>query len=128
MAGLVTIAAAGCEPADESSSPGHMSTSNLPRSTDRPQHLRVKIELQVPEDDPYGVIIVLNDAENFGQDFERLGAALADLRGRGLPADHPVVISPWMSCDNKWVVKAFDAAVAARFTNIHFAVPYGPKD
>jgi hypothetical protein len=85
---------------------------------------RIKIELRVPEDDPKGITIVLNEKKNLGTDFEALAEALQDLRESGLKADHPVLISPWMSCRHEWVVKAFDAAVAARFTNVHFAVPY----
>ena len=106
-------------------------TTNLPKTSgpipDRPQITdiqRVKIELQVPEHDNEGVIIVLNDGQNFGRNFEGLLAALLELRDRGLPSDHPVLISPWMSCRHKWVVRAFDMAVYARFTDIHFAVPY----
>jgi len=90
------------------------------------RRLRIKIELRVPEDDPKGVTIVLNEKKNLGVDFDALLAALQDLRDRGLKADHPVLISPWMRCRHEWVVKAFDAAVGARFTNVHFAVPYGP--
>jgi len=84
----------------------------------------IKIELQVPEGDKEGVVIVLNENRNFGRNFEGLLAALQGLRDQGLPADHPVRISPWMACRHKWVVRAFDMAVAARFTKIHFAVPY----
>jgi biopolymer transport protein ExbD len=105
-------------------------TTNLPRTSgpvagkEQKDVKRVKIELQVPESDDKGVVIVLNDSQNFGRNFEGLLAALQGLRERGLPPDHPVLISPWMSCRHKWVVRAFDMAVAARFTNVHFAVPY----
>jgi len=105
-------------------------TTNLPRTSGpvagekQVDVKRVKIELQVPEHDDKGVVIVLNENQTFGKNFEGLLAALEGLRARGLAADHPVLISPWMSCRQKWVVRAFDMAVAARFTNIHFAVPY----
>jgi len=106
-------------------------TTNLPKTSgpvpNKPQITdvqRVKIELQVPEHDDEGVVIILNDSQNFGRNFEGLLAALQGLRDRGLPPDHPVLISPWMSCRHKWVVRAFDMAVAARFTDVHFAVPY----
>ncbi|MBL7139815.1 MAG: biopolymer transporter ExbD [Planctomycetes bacterium] len=105
-------------------------TTNLPRTSgpvagkEQKDVKRVKIELQVPENDDKGVVIVLNESQTFGRNFEGLLAALQGLQERGLPPDHPVLISPWMSCRHKWVVRAFDMAVAARFTNIHFAVPY----
>ena len=84
----------------------------------------VEIELQVPEANTRDVVIVLKDGRCFGRNFEGLMAALADMRARGLPADHPVLIRPWMACRHQWVVRAFDTAVAARFENVHFAVPY----
>jgi hypothetical protein len=127
LAGLVTVAAAGCDVMEEPNA-SHQTTNHPKSSAEGPTRHHVKIELQVPEDDPYGVVIILNDKQNFGDDFDRLRSALADLRDRGLPPDHLVLISPWMSCDQKWVLKVFDAAIAARFTNIHFAVPYGPKE
>lgn len=105
-------------------------TTNLPRTSGpvagekQKDVKRIKIELQVPEGDDKSVVIVLNESRNFGRNFEGLLAALQGLRERGLPPDHPVLISPWMSCRHKWVVRAFDMAVAARFTNVHFAVPY----
>ncbi len=85
---------------------------------------RIKIELEAIGPKAEGVSIILNDSESFGSNFEGLMAALQGLRAKGLPPDHPVLISPWMGTRQKWVVKAFDCAVAARFTNIHFAVPY----
>ncbi len=106
-------------------------TTNLPRTSGpvpKKKQVtdiqRVKIELRVPEHDDEGVVIVLNDSQNFGRNFEGLLAALRGLRDRGLPPDHPVLISPWMSCRHKWVVRAFDMAVAAPFTEVHFVVPY----
>jgi len=85
---------------------------------------RIKIELELPDNDNKGVNIVLNDRHVFGRNFGGLLAALQGLKARGLPADHPVLISPWMGTRHKWVVRAFDMAVMARFTNIHFGVPY----
>ncbi len=105
-------------------------TTNLPKTSgpvagaQQVDLKQVKIELQVPEGDTKGVVIVLNETQNFGRNFEGLLAALQGLREQGLPPDYPVLISPWMSCRHKWVVRAFDMAVAARFTNIQFAVPY----
>ena len=85
---------------------------------------RIKIELELPDNDNKGVNIVLNDSQVFGSNFGGLLAALQGLQARGLPKDHPVLISPWMGTRHKWVVRAFDMAVMARFTNIHFGVPY----
>jgi len=105
-------------------------TTNLPRTSgpvagkQQIDIKRVKIELQVPENDDKGVVIVLNESRQFGQNFEGLLAALQGLQDAGLAKDHPVLISPWMSCRHKWVVRAFDMAVGAGFTNVHFAVPY----
>lgn len=105
-------------------------TTNLPKTSGpvagKPQInvKRVKIALEVPDNDDKGVIIVLNDTQQFGSNFYGLLAALQGLKERGLPDDHPVLISPWMGTRHKWVVRAFDMAVAARFTNIHFGVPY----
>jgi len=105
-------------------------TTNLPNTSgpvagkEQKDVQRIKIELEVPDNDNKGVNIVLNDNQVFGRNFEGLLAALQGLKARGLPADHPVLISPWMGTRHKWVVRAFDMAVAARFTNIHFGVPY----
>jgi len=104
-------------------------TTTLPRlggPNERPAPRRfqnVNIQLHVPESNPDGVRIVLNQGRRFGQDFDGLRAALEDLRRRGLPADYPVRIAPAGACRHKWVVRTFDVAVAARFNRIHFAVP-----
>ena len=111
-------------------------TTNLPK-TSGPSMMktvpedRIKIELyDVSSTGEYVdggknefVSIIMND-RNFGSNFGMLRSALADLWSRGLKPDYPVLISPTMGTRNKWVVQAFDAAVAARFTNIQFAVPY----
>jgi biopolymer transport protein ExbD len=68
--------------------------------------------------------ILFNETQNFGSNFDALRAALEDKRAQGLAANTPILISPTMGCLHKWVVKAFDSAVAARFTDIQFAVPY----
>jgi len=68
--------------------------------------------------------ITFNNTQNLGGNFEALRAALEDKRNQGLAATTPVLISPTMACKHKWVVKAFDAAVAARYTKIQFSVPY----
>jgi biopolymer transport protein ExbD len=85
---------------------------------------RIKIELL--DEGPKGerVSIVLNDNQNLGDNFESLKNALQTLRSQGLPPNHPVLISPTMACRHKYVVKGFDQAVSAGFSEIHFAVPY----
>jgi biopolymer transport protein ExbD len=103
-------------------------TTNLPRSGPGP----------VPPDPPpemitiglfdeaggQGVSIVLGGTQALGSSFPLLRAALQDMRARGVAADTPILISPTMATRHKWVVSAFDAAVAARFADIRFAVPY----
>ncbi|MFO8012028.1 MAG: biopolymer transporter ExbD [Phycisphaerae bacterium] len=106
-------------------------TTNLPRFEGPnvglpPEEYRaVDIELRVPESNQDGVGIVLNHRRRFGQDFRGLLAALEHLRQRGLAADYPVRIAPAAACRHKWVVRAFDVAVAARFNRIQFTVPAG---
>jgi hypothetical protein len=70
------------------------------------------------------VSIRFNETQDLGSNFAALRSALDDQRSRGVKAETPILISPTMGCRHKWVVRAFDAAVAARFTNIQFAVPY----
>ena len=70
------------------------------------------------------VSIVFNDTQNLGSNFAALRSALEEKRAQGVAATTPILISPTMGCRHKWVVRAFDAAVATRFTNIQFAVPY----
>jgi len=104
-------------------------TTNLPRDQG-PNPIpkqeileRVKIELLDEGNEGVGVSIVLNDTQSLGDNFAALRAALEGYRAQGLQPTHPILISPTMAVRHKWVVKAFDAAVTARFTNIHFAVP-----
>ena len=102
-------------------------TTNLPKTgpvarEQPPIPARIKIGLE----DTYGpdeIVIVLNDTQVLGNNFDTLKAMLRDYQGRGIAPDHPVLIAPEMSIKHKWVVKAFDVAILARFTNIHFAVP-----
>ena len=112
-----------------STSEGYL-TTNLPNNTgpvanrDQKDIKRIKIELIAEGARGENVSIVLNETQNLGANFEGLRAALEQLRAQGLPPDHPVLIQPDMATRHKWVVKAFDQAVASRFTAIHFAVPY----
>jgi len=105
-------------------------TTNLPRTSgpvagkEQKDIKRIKIELFDEEPNGENVSIVLNENQSLGANFQTLLASLQALRATGLPPDHPVLISPTMATRHKWVVRAFDMAVAARFTEIHFAVPY----
>jgi biopolymer transport protein ExbD len=107
-------------------------TTNLPTTSGpvagkkQENVVRIKIELQIPDNDPKGerVNIVFNETQSLGDNFDALRAALEDKRKQGVAPNTPILISPWMGTRHKWVVKAFDAAVASRFTEIHFAVPY----
>lgn len=105
-------------------------TTNLPTTSgpvagkDQKNVLRIKIELQCEGAKGEDVRIVFNETTDLGVNFDALKVALDEKRAAGLAANTPVLISPDMGTRHKWVVKAFDAAVAARFTEIHFAVPY----
>ena len=103
-------------------------TTNLPQTGARAaaadeirDFLRIRLEEAGPRGE--GVAITLAESQALGANFDALAAALADLRGRGLAADYPVLIQPSSGTRHQWVVRAFDGAVAARFTNIRFAVP-----
>lgn len=104
-------------------------TTNLPRNegpNPKPQIIdrdRIKIELVEEGAENQSVTIVLNDTLVLGSSFDDLEAALKGYRAQGLPPDYPVLIAPGMAVRHKWVVRAFDAAVLSRFTNIQFAVP-----
>ena len=103
-------------------------TTNLPRDQGpnrAPQDIleRIKIELLDEGNEGQGVSIVLNDTQSLGDNFEGLRSALEGYRAQGLQPSHPILIAPTMAVRHKFVVRAFDAAVTARFTSIHFAVP-----
>jgi len=103
-------------------------TTNLPQSGphDGPlpplEAVRIALAAAGPRDED--VSILLNGTESLGDNFLGLQAALEAYRARGLAADHPVLIAPDAAVRHRWVVRAFDMAVAARFTNIQFAVPH----
>jgi hypothetical protein len=103
-------------------------TTNLPRDqgpnpTTQTNMERLKIELLDEGNEGEGVSIVLNDTQSLGDNFAGLRSALEGYRAQGLQPTHPILISPTMAVRHKFVVRAFDAAVTARFTSIHFAVP-----
>jgi biopolymer transport protein ExbD len=104
-------------------------TTNLPQSEGPnagvQKHLeRIKIAMEAMEPNGENVTVTLNETQSLGDNFDGLRAALEAFRAQGIPADHPVLVAPNMDVRHKWVVAAFDAAVAARFTNIQFAVPH----
>ena len=121
-------------------------TTNLPKTSgpnqSRPSdELRIKVGLFAEEPQGKGVTVELNQTQQIGSTlgttfvteadkhryvralFDKLENALSDMRGKGLALTTPVLISPTPDCRHEYVVAAFDAAVAARFTNIQFAVP-----
>jgi biopolymer transport protein ExbD len=102
-------------------------TTNLPRQGGcpgpEPPALRIKVELEAAGPGAEGVVIRLNETQSLGDNFGALAAALEAMRKQGLAAEFPVLIAPGSGVRHKWVVKAFDAAVASRYTNIQFAVP-----
>jgi len=106
-------------------------TTNLPLETGpnnrevRPI-INVAVRIELIDEGPRGedVSIVLNDSQSLGSNFGALGAALRQEREAGLAANARVLIAPTMRCHHKWVVKAIDEVVAARFGNVCFSVPY----
>jgi len=106
-------------------------TTNLPRESGPrpgeaplPEPEYVRIELRDDGPGGRGVRIILNGHQVLGANFEALQAALKDLKGRGLSPAFPVLIEPTKATRHRWVVRAMDAAVEARFEEIQFAVPY----
>ena len=85
---------------------------------------RIKVELMDEGERGESVSIIFAESENLGSNFDALRQALEAKRNSGIAPNTPVLISPTMRCRHKWVVKAFDQAVLARFSEIHFAVPY----
>ena len=103
-------------------------TTNLPDEGpgSRPPPMREPIRVELFDTGARGedVAIVLAGTRSLGANFDALRAAHEDLRMRGISPSKPVLIAPTMATRHKWVVKAFDAVVAARFTDVEFAVPY----
>jgi biopolymer transport protein ExbD len=85
---------------------------------------RIKVQLTDAGDQGTECVITFAESVDLGSDFEALFQQLDQKYKSGIAANTPVLISPTMRCRHKWVVKAFDQAVKAHFTEIHFAVPY----
>jgi biopolymer transport protein ExbD len=113
-------------------------TTNLPTTQgpnpNKPQIQEVSLKIELYDVGPNGIFvdggknefcsITFNESTNLAGNFDALYQALDEKRKSGLSDKTPVLISPTMGCRHKWVVKAFDAVVAAKFSAIHFAVPY----
>ncbi len=103
-------------------------TTNLPRNVgpnmarQDPDKMNIRITLLDEPPMSENVSIELNQ-QSLGSNFNALEASLCQLQARGLAASYPVLIDPTMAVRHKWVVAAFDRAVAAGFTNIQFSVP-----
>jgi biopolymer transport protein ExbD len=103
-------------------------TTNLPRQGPGkppggdPLFVRVRLEESGPRGEE--AIIIFNGKKALGSDFDALAGALAGLRASGLAPDFPVLIAPTPAVQHRWVVRAFDSAVAGGFERIHFAVPH----
>ena len=111
-------------------------TTNLPKDSGpgpKPPGIVDGIRVELYDVGPNGVYV--DGAKNeycsirvagreLGGDFAALRKFLEDKRDHGLAPITPVIIAPTMGTLHEWVVQAFDAAVAARFTNVMFAVPY----
>jgi biopolymer transport protein ExbD len=112
-------------------------TTNLPTTSGpvhgKPQITEVRLKIQLYDVGPNGQYIengkneycsITVESQNLGGDFGALKTLLEEKRSQGLATTTPILISPTMGTLHEWVVRAFDAAVASRFTNIQFAVPY----
>ncbi len=109
--------------AEEGYLTGNLPTDSGPLSGDQRSPECIRIELRDDGPDGRGVRIVLNRHQALGANFKALQSALEDLRRRGLSSAVPVLIEPAMRTRHRWMVRAVDAAVAARFESIRFAVP-----
>jgi len=112
-------------------------TTNLPTSSGpvagKPQLTEVRLRVQLYDVSPNGEYIdnakneycsIEVEGKKLGGDFNALQAYFEEKRSQGLSPTTPILLAPTMPTLHKWVVRAFDAAVAARFTNVQFAVPY----
>jgi biopolymer transport protein ExbD len=112
-------------------------TTNLPESEGpnggKAQKDEVRIRIEVLDaNDTHGAEIYLTERneslgvynERDNDIFKKLHDFLVQRQSEGVSKETPILIAPSMACRQKFVVKAFDAAVEAGFKKIHFAVPY----
>ncbi|MCX5685097.1 MAG: biopolymer transporter ExbD [Planctomycetota bacterium] len=112
-------------------------TTNLPTSSGpvagKPTITEIRLRITLEDVGPDGVYVdnaknefcaIKVEGKELGGDFGALQAYLEQKRAAGLAATTPILLAPTMPTLHEWVVRAFDAAVAARFTNVQFAVPY----
>jgi biopolymer transport protein ExbD len=89
---------------------------------------KVKIALESADGHGNGVLIALDDTQSLGDGFDQLAASLNSMRVRGLAPDFPILLAPTSEVKLRYIVDAFDAIVAARFTNIQFQCPTYSRD
>jgi biopolymer transport protein ExbD len=112
-------------------------TTNLPVSSGpvpgKPTLTEVRIRVELYDVGPNGRFVdgakneycaIKVEQQDLGTDFGALRTYLQNKREQGVPTTTPILIAPTMGTLHEWVVRAFDAAVAARFANVQFAVPY----
>jgi biopolymer transport protein ExbD len=112
-------------------------TTNLPTSSGpvagKPTITEVRLRVELFDVGPDGVYVdnaknefcsIRVEGKEMGGDFGALQSYLEQKHAAGLAPTTPILIAPTMPTLHEWVVRAFDAAVAARFTNVQFAVPY----
>ena len=112
-------------------------TTNLPQSSGpvatKPTITEVRLRVELFDVGPQGVYIenaknefcsIKVEGRDLGGDFAALQSYLEEKRNQGLAPTTPILLAPTMPTLHEWVVRAFDSAVAARFTNVQFAVPY----
>jgi biopolymer transport protein ExbD len=112
-------------------------TTNLPTTSgpvaNKPTISEVRLRVELFDVGPDGVYVdnakneycaIRVEGRELGGDFNALQKLLEEKRDQGLAETTPILLAPTMPTLHEWVVRAFDAAVAARFTKVHFAVPY----
>jgi biopolymer transport protein ExbD len=112
-------------------------SSNLPKNSGpnagTTQSVSVNVRIKVYDVGPQGQYLengkndyasIQVEGQELGDNFDGLRAFLQAKRDQGLAPTTAILINPTIGCLHKWVVRTFDAAVQAGFTDIQFAVPY----
>ena len=89
------------------------------------QSLTIRIALGDVDSGRSASIVVMDTTLPAG-DFEGLYKLLDQRRLAGIDTKNPVIIGAETSVRWKYVVKAMDAAVRAKFSNVQFAVSFRP--